>query len=106
MAKRAAEFKIQRKSEKLKQKDTVRKIRENRGSASPEPSSSSTTDWQSQIYCLPDNILSCDPNASGQTNENRPGYCFLHLPQSSAPDSFVPVVLLVSLLKTKVAKVA
>ncbi|XP_055998604.1 bromodomain adjacent to zinc finger domain protein 2B-like isoform X7 [Ostrea edulis] len=64
MAKRAAEFKIQRKSEKLKQKDTVRKIRENRGSASPEPSSSSTTDWQSQIYCLPDNILSCDPNAS------------------------------------------
>lgn len=64
MAKRAAEFKIQKREEKQKMKDTARKIKESRGSDPPTPPSTSTSDWQSQMYCLPDNILSCDPNAS------------------------------------------
>lgn len=70
MAKRAAEFKIQKREEKQKMKDTARKIKESRGSDPPTPPSTSTSDWQSQMYCLPDNILSCDPNASGQISHH------------------------------------
>ena len=79
MAKRAAEFKIQKRAERQKMKETTRKIKEIRGSDTPEPPSTST-DWQSQMYCLPNNILSCDPNASGQISQKWPVVCFKCLP--------------------------
>ncbi|XP_078334663.1 bromodomain adjacent to zinc finger domain protein 2B-like isoform X10 [Crassostrea virginica] len=70
MAKRAAEFKIQKRAERQKMKETTRKIKEIRGSDTPEPPSTST-DWQSQMYCLPNNILSCDPNASASEKKKQ-----------------------------------